>query len=210
MSKYEKMNYSSSDSEVTNVSEINENKEQILWSGKPKQIAFIINKSIAMMPIALLWIVFDSIFIFNFIRMGNTSLLWFIVPFFALHLTPVWIWISNILTAKKNWDNTTYTVTDKRIIIHSGFINKNYGTIFYKDISNVQLNISLVDKYLHVGDIIFTTTASVPHSFLDLEDPFEVYEMVQKIVLDIQTDIEYPNNLRPKENSGYQTEYKPK
>lgn len=28
--------------------------------------------------------------------------------------------------------------------------------------------------------------------------------------MDIQTDIEYPNNLRPSENNGYKTEYKGK
>ena len=44
---------------------------------------------------------------------------------------PVWIWLSNGLTAKKNWENTEYYVTDKRIIIESGFIGMNYQTIYY-------------------------------------------------------------------------------
>ena len=46
-------------------------------------------------------------------------------------------------------------------------------------------------------------------AFEDLEDPQDVYRMVQQVVLDIQTDIEYPNAYRPAENPGYNTNYRP-
>lgn len=137
-------------------------------------------------------------------------MLWFIIPFFALHLMPVWIWLSNVLTAKKNWENTEYYVTDKRIIIESGFIGMNYQTIYYKDIKNVYLRIGVIDKLLKVGDIYFDINQNRTQFFLDLENPYELYTKLQKIVLDIQTDIEFPNNLRPNENNGYNTKYIPK
>ena len=45
-------------------------------------------------------------------------------------------------------------------------------------------------------------------AFLDVDNSKEVYLKIQKIVMDIQTDIEYPNALRPEENPGYKTKYK--
>lgn len=120
---------------------------------------------------------------------------------------PVWIWLGNVLTANKNWQNTKYAVTDRRIIIEYGFISMNYQSIYYKDITNVNLKISVIDKMLKVGDIYFTTSTGPNLSFLDIEDAYTIYPKLQKIVLDMQTDIEFPNNLRPKENDGYNTTY---
>lgn len=205
MSKYEQAN---KNFEKINVNDILVSNESIIWNGKPKKSAYIINKVITMLPIALIWLIFDSTFIISFISLGNfMEMLWFIIPFFALHLMPVWIWLGNILTAKKNWENTEYYVTNKRIIIVSGFIGMNYQTIFYKDINNVHLRIGIIDKLLKVGDIYFDTSENKMQFFLDLENPYDLYTKLQKIVFDIQTDIEFPNNLRPNENNGYNTKY---
>ena len=208
MSKYEQAN---KNFEKINVNDILVSNESIIWNGKPKKSAYIINKVITMLPIALIWLIFDSTFIISFISLGNfMEMLWFIIPFFALHLMPVWIWLGNVLTAKKNWENTEYYVTNKRIIIVSGFIGMNYQTIFYKDINNVHLRIGIIDKLLKVGDIYFDTSENKMQFFLDLENPYALYTKLQKIVFDIQTDIEFPNNLRPNENNGYNTKYMPK
>ncbi len=208
MSKYEKAN---NNFEKINVNDVLVNGESIIWNGKPKKSAYIINKFFTMLPFAIIWLMFDSIFIISFIASGNfMEMLWFIIPFFALHLMPVWIWLSNVLTAKKNWENTEYYVTDKRIIIESGFIGMNYQTIYYKDIKNVYLRIGVIDKLLKVGDIYFDINQNRTQFFVDLENPYELYTKLQKIVLDIQTDIEFPNNLRPNENNGYNTKYIPK
>lgn len=45
-------------------------------------------------------------------------------------------------------------------------------------------------------------------TILDVENPYEIYGKLQNIVLDIQTDIEFPNAYRPDENPGYNTKYK--
>lgn len=214
MSKYENlMNY-----ETDLASPLVEG-ETLIWSSKPKKNAFIINKVLTMMPFALLWLAFDSAFLIPIIASGQlTQMLFFIVPFFALHLMPVWIWLGNIITAGRKWKNTKYYVTDKRIILQTGFVDMNYQTIYYKDIKNVNLRVGIIDKMLGVGDIYFDLgsyntsngTRTVSHAFLDIENPHEIYPKLQKIVLDIQTDIEYPNALRPDENPGYNTKYNPK
>lgn len=208
MSKYDSVGYTTSDN---NFQKILTEGESVLWHGKPKKSAFVINKALTMLPFALLWLGFDSIFIVAFVASGEfLQMLWFIIPFFALHLMPVWIWLSNVLTAKKKWENTSYIITDKRIIIQSGFIGLDYQTIYYKDIKNVRLQVGVIDKMLKVGDVYLDCNVGVSQGLLDIENPYEIYPKIQKTIMDIQTDMHYPNNLRPDQNDGYQTKYNSK
>ncbi len=189
--------------------------EELIWSSKPKKSAYIVNQILIMMPIALLWLSFDSFFIFSALSSGGSDML-FLIPFFIFHLFPVWIWLGNVISANRRWRNTKYYVTDRRIIIQNGFFCENYQTIYYKDIRNVNLKIGLIDSLLNVGDIYFDLgeyltnkgTRVMSSAFLDVDNSKEVYLKIQKIVMDIQTDIEYPNALRPEENPGYKTKYK--
>lgn len=195
--------------------------EQVIWKGKPKKSAFIVNKVVTMLPIALLWLLFDGIVMKSvFLGPGKGPMFMIMILFFAVHLIPVWIWLGNVMTAKKRWENTQYAMTNKRIIIQTGFIGMDYKSLNYKDICNVRLNVGVIDKLLKVGDIYFDTNiswANLPvrgkkmgneQAFLDLTNVYELYPKLQKIVLDIQTDIEYPNELRPETNAGYTTQYK--
>ena len=189
--------------------------EAILWKGKPKRSAFIAQRSLTLLPIALIWLIWDSGFLIASFSEGE--MLWFIVPFFTLHLMPVWIWLGSTLSASRCWKHTAYYVTNRRIIIQSGFFSVNETSLFYKDIPNVQVHIGLFGKLFNTGSVVFDSDMvyrgrkqdhSLP-SLEALEDPQGVYSRIQKIVLDIQTDIEYPNALRPSENPGYQTDYNP-
>lgn len=197
--------------------------ENILWQGKPKKSAFIVNSILPMMPVTLLWLAIDVFFISTFLSAGGFGdMAFFIIPFFAVHLIPVWKWIGDVLSSSRKWENTKYCVTDKRIIIQSGFISSNINSIYYKDIQNVNLHIGVFDRMFGVGDIIISsrndymiyntnTNTNVKRpgfAILDIENPHATCRKIQKIVLDIQTDIEFPNEFRPKTNSGYNTTYK--
>ncbi len=194
------------------------NGEQILWEGKPKKSAFIATKSLTLMPIAIIWLFFDLGFIIPFSASGSMS--FFIIPFFALHLMPVWIWLGNVFTARRRYNNTNYYVTNRRIITQYGSFAVNETTIYYKDIRNARINIGLIDKAFGVGDIVFDCGISFDNRrgssqnlhgyiFEELEDPQQAYSQIQKIILDIQADMEYPNALRPDTNPGYNTKYTP-
>ena len=193
--------------------------EKLLWAGKPQKQAYIFSQCITLMPIALIWLLFDGFAISSMVGFGNMISLWFLIPFFALHLLPVWLWLGSSATAKTRWDKTYYLISDKRIIIQTGLIGEKIVTIFFKDISNVDLQVGLTGRLFGVGDITFQTPAiaggqhdvsGVFKAFLCLEDAAELYRRFQKIVLDIQTDVHYPNQLRPENNPGYNTEYQDK
>ena len=188
--------------------------ETILLELRPMKNAFVLNKILGMMPIAVIWLCLDSIFIVNALGSPMNGVTWFLIPFFALHLMPVWIWLANVLTANRRWKNTTYYVTDRRIIIQTGFLERGLQTVYYKDIQDINLRVGLIDRFLGVGDIYFDTGRDytkgkmLTKAFLDLDEPQKAYDQIQKIVMDIQTDIHFPNAYRPEENPGYRTRYR--
>ncbi len=204
--------YSQYGENYVNISAVLTAGESVIWSGKPKKGAFIINRILTMAPFAIIWLCVDGGIIYSFLNDGFAgvgSMGIFMLGFFALHLMPVWIWLGNILSAKKVWDNTEYAMTNKRIIIQSGFVGMDYQSIFYNDINNVHLRVGLTDKMLGVGDI-YLDTAQGKKIFLDIENTYSVYPMIQRTVVDIKTDVQYPNALRPDTNPGYTTQYDPK
>ena len=198
-------------SQPTQIEDIIAKDEQILWRGKPKRKAYILSSIFSMFPFALIWLLFDGVFIVTMIatnafsQMPTAAILGIIV-FFAFHLTPVWIWLGNIITASKGYKNLEYVFTNKRIIIRSGIIGIDFKNIYYSEIQSVNLKVGIFDKMLKVGDIYIKSKNSSQVLF-DISDPYFITQKLQEIVIDIKTDIEFPNGLRPEENPGYKTKY---
>lgn len=195
--------------DLKNIEDVIGSDEQILWSGKPKKRAFLINAFTKMLPIALIWLLFDGAFIGLMIGTMDEipePVKIFMAVFFLFHLMPVWIWLSNVLTANRQHENLEYAFTNKRIIIKSGIIGIDFKNIYYSEIDSVNLRVGLVDRIEKVGDIYIKSIGGA-NVLYDLENPYSLTEKLQKIVVDIKTDIQFPNNLRPVENDGYSTKY---
>lgn len=204
---YFKIDPSSRD--LKNIEDVIGSDEQILWSGKPKKRAYLINAFTKMLPIALIWLLFDGAFIGFMIGTMDeipTAFKIFIAVFFLFHLMPVWIWLSHVLTANRQHENLEYAFTNKRIIIKSGIIGIDFKNIYYSEIESVNLKVGLVDRIEKVGDIYIKSNGGA-NVLYDLENPYTLTEKLQKIVVDIKTDIQFPNNLRPTDNNGYSTKY---
>lgn len=195
--------------DLKNIEDVIGSDEQILWSGKPKKRAFLINAFTKMLPIALIWLLFDGGFIGLMVGTMDeipTPMKIFMAVFFLFHLAPVWIWLSHVLTANRQHENLEYAFTNKRIIIKSGIIGIDFKNIYYSEIDSVNLRVGLVDRIEKVGDIYIKSIGGA-NVLYDLENPYTLTEKLQKIVVDIKTDIQFPNNLRPAENDGYNTKY---
>ena len=192
--------------------------ENVLWDGKPNKKSFVWQKIMNGAMVALIWGGFDFFMLSFILKMGeiDKGVMIFLIAFFGIHLIPVWMWLANVVTANKIWKNMYYIVTDRRIIFQFGLIAEEYNSLYYKDITNVSLKIGVFDKIFNTGDIILAnananannTTISRNSSIIDIENPREIYKKIQKIALDIQTDIHYPNALRPDTNEGFKTKYK--
>lgn len=121
---------------------------------------------------------------------------------------PVWMWISGIIGAAAEIKNLEYVFTEKRIIVRSGIVGIDYKNVFYVDIKGVNLRVGLIDRIFKVGDIVITALEQtvILH---DIKNPYRILKKMQKIVTDIKTDTYFPNALRPDENKGFRTKYRP-
>lgn len=175
--------------------------EKILFRSKPNKRSYILAAVLKMLPIAVVWLCFDSAFLALIgvgIRGGEVpvKLLGFIVPFFVIHLTPVWIWLSKIVKSAVEIKNIEYAFTDKRIIVRSGVIGIDFKFFYYDKIESVVAKVGLVDKICKVGDI-YITAAGTAGVIFDQQDPYGLATKLQKIANDARADLYYPNALRP-------------
>ena len=180
--------------------------EAILLRLKPNKIVFVLSSILRLLPIALIWGAFDIFAITQFASSVSGSDLWFIIPFFALHLFPVWRWIAGIVKAYAEHKNIEYVFTDKRILIRSGIIGIDFKSMFYSEVESVSARVGMLERVFKVGDI-YILAASQRAVLQDIPDPYFILNKLKKITLDIKTDIYYPNDLRPDENHGYNTKY---
>lgn len=202
----------SNQKKATEIKDLLTEDEQILWKGKPKKSAFIASRILSMLPIALIWLLFDGSFITILIIAGVGKQLpafaiIFLVVFFLFHLAPVWIWLSNIITANREHKHMEYAFTNTRIIIKSGVIGIDINNIYYADIQSVNLKVGMIDKILKVGDI-YISGSFKSQVLWDVENPYFMVSKLQKIIGDIKSDVYFPNAYRPEENNGYNTKYK--
>lgn len=167
--------------------------ETILWSGKPKKWAFIVQKSLALMPIAVIWLVIDLRAIRDILQGDREGLV--MLAFFALHLMPVWLWLGNVVTSFRQWKNASYYVTNRRVIIRRGCWTMNEVSLYPRDIANVQVRSGFLDNLFHTGDVLLDNGVvyhgrggrgtARPYMLEDLENPQEAYRKIQEIIMNI-------------------------
>ena len=190
--------------------------EKILYEGKPNKKCFIFESIFnPMLPFALVWALFDFFVIGVSMAFGQDSKMgFFIIPFMLFHLMPVWIYLAGAIFTIRRYKNTYYIVTDSAIYVSSGVFRKNYNTKSFAEMSQVNLHRGIFDQMFNVGDVIITSNQMMMEgrvssvSINSISEYMEVYNIIKKLQKDIYSDIMYPNDMRPKENHGYNTEYK--
>ncbi len=200
---------SEDDNKYREIESILSEGERVLWRGKPKKSAFVWGRVLSMLPVALLWLLFDGAFIAVLCLFGGelpTPVIIGIAVFFLFHLLPVWIWISHVVTANRQHKNLEYAFTDKRIIIKSGIIGIDFKNIYYADVGSVNVKVGLIDRLCKVGDIYIKSREGASVLY-DIENCYFITNKLQEIVLDLKMDAAFPNALRPETNSGFKTTY---
>ena len=196
--------------------------EKILYAGKPDKKCFIFESIFnPLLPFAIVWGLFDMFFIgaaFSSDKADEAA--FFIIPFMALHMMPVWLYLGGALLSFRRYRNTAYIVTDKGIYASGGIFGRTYKSKPFAELSHVDLHRGIFDQWFGVGDIITTSAQTNPAtlngrrtstnagiSIDSIANYAEVYKLVKQLQEDIYTDVMYPNDLRPKENHGYKSKY---
>ena len=203
--------------------------EKILWKGKPNKRCFILEGIFnPMLPFALVWFLFDSLFIAAFIGGAATPgapAVFSIFPliFFLFHLMPVWIYLGGVIFVFRRYQHTEYIVTDKGVYISGGLFSYTCNMKPFTELARVNIHRGIIDKIIGVGDVVLTSNnvadlysanirvngrpLDVGTTIADIKDYRKVFEIIKKLQEDIYTDTMYPNALRPEENQGYRTKY---
>lgn len=205
--------------------------EKILWKGKPNKRCFILEGIFnPMLPFALAWFLFDSLFIATFIGGAATSgapAVFSIFPliFFLIHLMPVWIYLGGVIFVFRRYQHTEYIVTDKGVYISGGLFSYTCNMKPFTELARVNIHRGIIDQIIGVGDVVLTSNNIADYynsdvrvngrlvgtgfgiTISDIKDYRKVFELIKKLQEDIYTDTMYPNALRPEENQGYRTKY---
>ena len=105
----------------------------------------------------------------------------FVVVFDALTLLLIALW----------YNKTLFAVTNKRILIRTGYIGVDYKGLDYDTIGALTVNVNWLDKLLKkdTGTLSFGSmaspminTANYKFSFLYIKNPYEVYREVKAII----------------------------
>lgn len=197
-------------------------EEKVLWEGTPSFWPFLLGGSIFTFIFGLFWMVFLIPFIFTAFRdivsgshiygFGIFLLPHFWVGLFLVIGIPVYL----ILVYK----HTYYAITEKRVVFQKGWIGRDFESIDFDQISNIEVNVGVFDKIFekgNTGSILVSTAGSFTQTnrgtyqkryvISNVKNPYDVFKFFKKVSYDVKADIHYPNKLRPGENSGYQTKY---
>lgn len=195
--------------------QVRDPNETVLWAGRPAFLPFLASG----IPFLVIGVIWFSIDFFGFIypmlsgeRRTPAGFTGFMVPFFALHLFPFWGSLLNMLRLALVHKNTAYAVTTRRAMFRGGLWGINYESIDFDQITDLQVNIGPIEQSIGAGTIRISVAgraanASVGKNFIAVPDPYEVFKEIKKVSLDVKTDFEYPNKLRPDTNPGYKTAY---
>ena len=193
--------------------------EKIIWQGQPQFWPYLMG-SFGTIIFGFFWCAFLSPFIYYFFMGKAPFLAWVIFsPFILIGIYCVLFSpLYSFLVYKFIW----YVITDKRIILQSGLVGRDFDYLDFDKVENATVDVGVVDKVFgrNSGNVLINRTLVAESSragggtstealfiFIHITDPYAVFELLKKSSFDVKADINYPNALRPKENKGYNTEY---
>ena len=153
--------------------------EEVIWFGNPQKKCHVLGAILKMLPIAIIWALVDGFMIGAMVRMGTFNevsyLKFILIPFFLVHLTPVWLWIAGIIKAYAGYKKITYCITNQRIIIKQGIISSDLRSILLSEVDSLNLRAGILDKICKTGDV-YVVGKTLSITFNDVINPEEVYK----------------------------------
>lgn len=110
-----------------------EKSEKVMWEGKPKYSAYMFSSLI-------------------FVIIILAILLWFLRSF-TFVLIAVFLLTLFIILTHLSYKVKHYAITNKRIVIQSGIIGRDFKFVDYDKMQNVSVDVGLIDKIFSTGTI---------------------------------------------------------
>jgi len=191
---------------------IKNDDEEILWTGKPVFVPYLfggLGSALYLIAFGIIWVLI-SLNVKPEKSEGGFEYFW-LVGFLPL-AQGLFVFLNKLLS----YPNTAYAYSDKRVMMRTGFIGTDFKTIDYDKISDIEVNVNIIERIYNVGSIQFFSgrtqtkednTIKLYDKWFAVRDPYVVFKLVKQTSVDIKTDFNYPNALRPGTNPGYKTKY---
>jgi Zn-finger nucleic acid-binding protein len=201
--------------------------EEFHWVGAPQKIPFLAS-GVPFLIFGLIWGLIDLV-ILKSGKMRTDSgqqLTGMTLHFFLLiHAFPLWASILNFIRLLLVHANTHYAVTSKRLMFRTGFWGTDFRSVDFDQVSDLSVNVGPIESMFSCGTVMpFTGRDQMEHqgrnnqwaqwitathsAFVSIENPYDVFRLIKELSVNVKTDWNYPNALRPAENPGYKTKIK--
>jgi len=162
-----------------------EPNEKVHWVGKPIFALYLLT-GVPFLVGGLIWGLFDYVFF----KAGGTFPGPFgaVLPIFLLvHAAPCWLSILNMLRLALTYRNTFYLVTDRRLILRSGFVGVDFKSVDYDKIQDLEVNVNPFEKLFAAGTVR-AATATIGWNnrperkkFVAITSPYEVFKQIKQL-----------------------------
>ena len=190
--------------------------ETILWQGRPLFWPFVLH-AVPFLLFGLAWGAMD----FGLVGAATANATKPTAPavllfFLVVHSLPLWLSLAYCAYVALVQGNTAYAYSNRRLMMRGGVFGTSFKSIDYDRIQELDVVVGIIDRLFNVGTVRAfcgaTTSkgARVYDRFVSIGNPYEVYRGIKGVEVDVKTDWNYPNALRPATNPGYRTELKPR
>jgi len=189
---------------------VKDDDETIMWIGKPVFVPYVLS-DLGYLAGSLVIGLFIFYVMLNSENNEGNTLSWLIPAFL------VGQGLLKFLIKVFSFSNTAYGYSNKRVMMRTGFIGTDFKTIDYDKISDIEVNVNVIDRMYEVGTIRFfsgrtktddSEVSKLYDNWYAIPNPYKIFKMVKQVSVDVKTDYTYPNALRPDVNPGYKTKYK--
>lgn len=194
---------------------IKDDDEEILWTGKPVLTPYILGglgAGLFTIAFGIIWILTSK---YGNFEEGSEPNAWFWLFGLIPLLQGAYVFFNKLFS----FPNTAYAYSNKRVMMRTGFIGTDFKTIDYDKISDIEVNVNVIERIFNVGTVRFFSgrtqtdegnTTKLYDKWISIKDPYDVFKLVKQTTVDIKTDFNYPNAIRPETNPGYKTKYERK
>lgn len=153
---------------MNETSKILEPNEKVIWSGKPKYLSYVLSSFGGIIFFAIFLGVFLIPFSNSTINGVNNPYLIPLVGFFG-------VIILTLIFTLLSYSFIEYALTNKRVIVQTGIIGRDFKSIDYDKIQNINVNVGLVGRIFNTGLLRVDGIG-----FVSISKPYEVMHFLQK------------------------------
>jgi len=154
--------------------------EYVLAQFKPEKRALvrcaILGASSIPLPFVLLWMVVGFGVTIG-VGISEPMMLLFIIPFMAVWMAPVWIWLGGVILASTRYPYIHYAMTNMRFLCRQRKMDRRFRTIPYEQIRRIFVRNKAFGKF---QKITIEVNGMQSYFISGLSNGHEIYDMLDR------------------------------